>query len=75
MKIRWNFLEHDPRGEHGQVLALIAVGIVGLMGFAALALDGGMLLSDRRHAQNAADTSSLAGASGAATYMGGQSVK
>jgi len=74
MKIHWNILEHDPRGEHGQVLALIAVGIVGLMGFAALALDGGMLLSDRRHAQNAADTSSLAGASGAATYMRDQNV-
>lgn len=59
----------DKKGERGQVLAFIAIGLVGLMGFAALAIDGGMLYSDRRHAQNAADTSSLAGASGAANYM------
>lgn len=61
-------------GESGQVLALIAIGLVGLMGFAALAIDGGLLLSDRRHAQNAADTASLAGAAGAATYMRSQNV-
>ena len=65
---------HRRPGEEGQVLVLIAVGIVAMMGFAALALDGGMLYSDRRHAQNAADTSSLAGATGAATYMRDQNV-
>jgi hypothetical protein len=64
----------SKQGERGQVLALIAIGLVGLMGFSALAIDGGMLLSDRRHAQNAADTSSLAGAAGAATYMRSQNV-
>lgn len=55
--------------ERGQVLAFLAVAIVGILGFSALAIDGGMLYSDRRHAQNAADTSSLAGASAAAIYM------
>ncbi|MBE9523773.1 MAG: Tad domain-containing protein [Chloroflexi bacterium] len=46
--------------ERGQALALIAVSVVVLLGFAALAIDGGMLYSDRRHAQNAADASALA---------------
>lgn len=55
--------------ERGQVLVFLAITIVALFGFSALAVDGGMLYSDRRHAQNAADTSSLAGASAAAFYM------
>jgi hypothetical protein len=57
------------RGEEGQVLAFLAVVMVVLFGFAALALDGGMLFSDRRDAQNAADSASLAGGSAAAYYM------
>jgi hypothetical protein len=47
--------------EKGQVLVLLVFGAVALLGFAALAIDGGMLYSDRRHAQNAADASSLGG--------------
>ena len=57
------------QGEEGQVLAFLAIVLVVLLGFAALALDGGMLFSDRRDAQNAADSASLAGGSGAAYYM------
>lgn len=57
------------QGEEGQVLAFLAICFVVLLGFVALALDGGMLFSDRRHAQSAADASSLAGGSGAAYYM------
>jgi hypothetical protein len=57
------------RGEEGQVLAFLAVVMVVLLGFTALALDGGMLFSDRRDAQNAADSASLAGGSAAAYYM------
>ena len=57
------------RGEEGQVLAFLAIVLVVLLGFAALALDGGMLFSDRRDAQNAADSASLAGGSAAAYYM------
>ena len=48
--------------ESGQVLVLIVVAIVGILGFAALALDGGMLLSERRRAQNAADAGVMAAA-------------
>ncbi len=62
------------RGEEGQVAVFLALVLVGLMGFAALALDGGMLFSDRRHAQNAADSASLAGASAAAYYMSSHAV-
>jgi hypothetical protein len=57
------------RSESGQVMAFLAVCFVVLIGFSALAIDGGMLYSDRRHAQNAADAASLAGGSGAAYYM------
>ncbi len=49
-------------GERGQVLVLMAVALVGLLGFAALAIDGGMIYADRRQAQNAADAASLAAA-------------
>lgn len=45
--------------ERGQALVLIAFAAVGLFAFAALAIDGSMVFSDRRHAQNAADTASL----------------
>jgi hypothetical protein len=48
--------------QRGQALVLIALAIVGLVGFAALAIDGGNVFSDRRHAQNAADTGALAAA-------------
>ena len=60
---------HSRKSESGQVIAFLAICFVVLMGFAALAIDGGMLYSDRRHAQNAADASALAGGCGAACFM------
>lgn len=54
-------MNNNPR-EKGQALILIALAAVGLFAFAALAIDGSMLFSDRRHAQNAADSAALAGA-------------
>jgi hypothetical protein len=45
--------------EKGQALIVIALAAAVLFGFAALAIDGSMVFSDRRHAQNAADTSAL----------------
>jgi hypothetical protein len=48
--------------EKGQALIVIALTAIVLFGFAALAIDGGMAFSDKRHAQNAADTSVLAAA-------------
>jgi hypothetical protein len=47
--------------EQGQVLVMIVLAMVALLGFTALAVDGGMLYADRRFSQNGADASSLAG--------------
>jgi hypothetical protein len=55
--------------EKGQALVLMVIGMVALLGFTALAVDGGMVYSDRRHAQNAADASSLAGGGAAALVL------
>ena len=48
--------------QSGQVLVIIVFMILGIFGFAALAIDGGMLYSERRRAQNAADAGALAAA-------------
>src|SRR3990172_9397276 len=47
--------------ERGQAAVLLALAFVTLLGFAALAIDGGMIYADRRHAQSIADAASLAG--------------
>ena len=46
-----------PSSQRGQALVMIALAAIGLFAFAALAIDGSTIFSDRRHAQNAADTS------------------
>jgi hypothetical protein len=48
--------------QSGQVLVLYILALVALFGFAALAIDGGMIYAERRRAQNAADTGALAAA-------------
>jgi Tfp pilus assembly protein PilX len=48
--------------ERGQVLILVALGLVGLISLVALAVDGGSAFADRRSAQNAADTAAFAAA-------------
>ena len=48
--------------EKGQALIIIAFAAIGLFAFTALAIDGGMVFSDRRHSQNASDTAALAAA-------------
>lgn len=48
--------------EKGQALILITFGIIALIGFTALAVDGGRIFEEKRHAQNAADTAALEGA-------------
>jgi len=55
-------MKYKQHTEKGQALVIIALALVVLFGFAALAVDGSMVFSDRRHAQNAADTAALAGA-------------
>ncbi len=48
--------------EHGQALIIITIAAIGLFAIGGLAIDGSAKFSDRRHAQNAADTAALAGA-------------
>ena len=55
--------------ERGQALVLIVLALVVLLGFTALAIDGSVVYSDRRYAQNAADAASLAGGGEAALYL------
>ncbi len=50
------------RSESGQVFVILVLVLGGLIGFTALAIDGGMLYSERRRAQNAADSGALAAA-------------
>lgn len=52
--------------ETGQILVLLVLVLIGLLGFTALAVDGGMIYADRRFMQSAADAASLAGAGAAA---------
>lgn len=48
--------------EKGQSMVLVVLCLVGLVGFLALALDGGAAFAARRQMQNAADSGAIAGA-------------
>jgi hypothetical protein len=50
------------KSESGQALYLLVVGIVSLIGFTALAIDGGRLFSERRTIQGVSDTAAFTGA-------------
>lgn len=60
--------------EKGQVLVIMVVGIVAVLAFAAIAIDGGTYYADRRFDQNVADDSSLAGAGAAGSTLKTQGV-
>ena len=49
-------------GERGAVLVHVALAMLALIAFSALAIDYGALLASRRQAQNSADAAALAGA-------------
>jgi len=53
-------IKHDL--EAGQVLIIVAIMMFAIIAMAALILDGGALMSNRRVAQAAADSGALAGA-------------
>ncbi|HWR65933.1 MAG TPA: Tad domain-containing protein [Bellilinea sp.] len=55
--------------ERGQILVLLALVLIGLLGFTALAVDGGMIYADRRYMQSAGDAASLAGAGAVANAV------
>src|SRR6185503_12697473 len=50
------------KSERGQALIIFALAAIALFGIVGLAIDGSAKFSDRRHAQNAADTAALAAA-------------
>jgi hypothetical protein len=53
--------DRHRRQRQGQILVIVAGGLIGLLAIAALALEGGTLILNRRDGQNAADLSALAG--------------
>lgn len=55
-----------PADEHGAVVVLVTLVVVSLFGMAALVLDVGQLLEERRELQNGADAAALAVAHGCA---------
>lgn len=55
--------------EKGQILYIIAIAVVVLVGFTALALDGSTVYNQRRKDQSTADSAALAGAGAAAQYL------
>lgn len=57
------------KSKPGQIIVIMAIVLIILLGFVAVAIDGSMIYSDRRFAQNAADAATLAGAGMAAQYM------
>ncbi len=57
------------KNENGQAIVIIAISLVVLLGFTGLAIDGGLLYSDRRNAQNIADAAAMAGAGQAAKNL------
>ncbi len=50
------------RSESGQSYIIMAMMMIGMLGFSALAIDGGMLYHEHRRAQNAADAAAMAAA-------------
>ncbi len=64
----------EKASENGQAVVLVMLAIVVLLGFAALAVDGSMVLSDRRYAQTGADAASLAGGGTAGQAMAADGV-
>jgi hypothetical protein len=57
-------LQHKT--ERGQAIILIALAMVALLAFLALAVDGGRVYAERRRLQNAADASAMAAANAVA---------
>src|SRR5579871_3919040 len=57
-------MRHSPiqSGRRGSILPLVALSLVGLVGFTALAIDAGMLMVSKTQCQLAADAGAMAGA-------------
>jgi len=62
MRCLRTMLSQFKKDQKGNIIILVALSMVMLMGFAALAIDGGSLYQTRRQMVNAADAAALAGA-------------
>jgi hypothetical protein len=60
-KRSYNFRRLQRRLQSGQAIVIIALSMIGLLAFLALAIDGSRFYDQHRITQNAADLSSLAG--------------
>src|SRR4051794_38880667 len=47
---------------HGTVAVIVALCLTAVLGFVAISMDGGSLLTERRHAQATADAAAMAAA-------------
>ena len=70
MKIK-QFLQAFWQEQKGAIAAVAAVAAVPFLGFAAMALDVGYLMTVKAELQNAADAGALSGARGLIPYAGG----
>lgn len=61
-------MKHNT-SEKGQIVVVFIVALVVLLGLTALAIDGGMVYSDRRQVQSVADAAALAGGGEAARQL------
>ncbi len=59
---KWMSNARGPRHERGAVLALVAVGMLAIIGMAGLALQSGHLFVNKTHLQNALDAAALSAA-------------
>jgi len=57
--------------EKGQIIVILALGMVAILAITALAVDGSLLYNQRRQDQNTADSAALAGAGAAAQKLRG----
>ena len=57
------------KNENGQIIVILAIALVAVLGITALALDGGLVLNDRRDDQSIADSTALASASAAVQIL------
>ncbi|MBA3533306.1 MAG: Tad domain-containing protein, partial [Ardenticatenales bacterium] len=51
--------KNNHKNERGQSIVLIAIAMIALIAFVSLAIDGGMAYTQRRIAQNAADSAAI----------------
>ena len=51
------------RGEGGQALIMVLLGLAAILGFVAMTIDVGLIYEGRRQQQDAADAAAIAGAS------------